>query len=525
MAPGGRFLEMGKTDIRRAEDYPGVAYRAFDLFDAGPDRIQQMLADLRGLFEDQVLQPLPVTVWDVHQATDAFRHLQQARHVGKVALTIPAALDPDGTVLVTGGTGTLGALVARRMVTEHGVRHLLLTSRQGRAAAGAVELEAELVSLGAQVTIAAADVADRVALQRVLAMVSQPLTAVVHAAGVLADGTVDALTAEQVDAVLRPKVDAAWHLHELTRDLDLAAFVLFSSVAGTVGSAGQANYAAANAFLDAVGRHRHAAGLPGTSMAWGLWAADSGMTGALGRDDIDRIGRTGFAALSTERALALFDAALNLGQPHVLAIRLDEAGLRARAEAGLLPPILTGLVRSNIPRTAGPQASLAAQVAALTATEADRVLLNIVRSHVATVLGHRQDAVVPAVTAFQNLGFDSLTAVELRNRLNAATGLRLATAVIFDYPTPEALAQHLRTQLRPDVDPLAALIDQLEFALTASTADPAELSQAAMRLQILSSKWLTPDGTDGLRTASYDELFQFVDNDLGRASELPKKSG
>ncbi|AEW95639.1 MULTISPECIES: type I polyketide synthase [Streptomycetaceae] len=374
------------------------------------------------------------------------------------------ALDPDGTVLITGGTGTLGALVARHLVTRHGVRHLLLVGRRGRQAPGASQLADELRALGASVEVAARDTADRDAVAALLASVpaGRPLTAVVHAAGVLDDGTLESLTPERLAGVMRPKADAAWHLHELTRGADLAAFVLFSSVAGTLGTAGQANYAAANAFLDALARHRRALGLPATSVAWGLWAEASGMTGGLGDADQARLRRAGVAAMPTEQGLAAFDAALaGTGRPDPVAARLDPAGLRAGAGNRPLPVLFRTLFPAATQRRAAdvPTAgSWADRIRALPAAERDAALLSLVRAQVATVLGHARAEAVPADRVFNDLGFDSLTAVELRNRLAETTGLRLPPSLLFDHPTPSALAGFLRGEVTGAVEAAEAVV-------------------------------------------------------------------
>ncbi|MDH6121810.1 acyl transferase domain-containing protein/NADPH:quinone reductase-like Zn-dependent oxidoreductase/acyl carrier protein [Kitasatospora sp. GAS204A] len=537
LAPGGRFAEMGKTDIRDPQavtaDHPGISYQAFDLAALDPDRIAQLLAEVLALFEAGALRPLPLTSWPLHRAPEAFRHLQQARHVGKVVLSMPARLDGPGTVLVTGGTGTLGALVARHLVTRHGARHLLLVSRRGPDAPHARELVAELTALGARATVVACDTADRAALAALLAAIpaEHPLTAVLHVAGVTADAALAGLTADQVDAVLRPKTDAAWHLHRLTRDSGLAAFVLFSSLAGTLGNPGQANYGAANAFLDALAAHRQARGLPGTALAWGMWAAESALTGKLGKAELDRLRRTGIQPIEAEQALDLLDRALGGPFPVTLPARFDHAALRAQADAGLLQPALTTLVRAPRPRAAaGAPAnakSLTDRLARLPATEQLDLLLDLVRGEVATVLAHGNPAAVDRERAFKDLGFDSLTAVELRNRLNAATGLRLAPTLIFDHPTVAALAGYLHVELAPReipfVERMRAELDALEAALLAADPAPAERTEIHRRLSSLTAKWAGPQNSDEptdvddlLQAAGTSELFAFIDQELGR---------
>ncbi|WP_197361732.1 SDR family NAD(P)-dependent oxidoreductase, partial [Streptomyces clavuligerus] len=452
---GGRFVEMGKTDIRDAaevaRDHPGVHYRAFDLMEAGPDRIGALLTDVLDLFERGVLTPSPLTCWDIRHAPRAFRRLARARHIGKNVLTVPAPLDPDGTVLVTGGTGTLGGLVARHLATVHGVRHLLLTARRTPADDTLVR---ELADAGAHATVVACDVTDRTALSRLLADIDpeHPLTAVVHAAGALDDGVLTSLTPERLDRVLRPKADAALALHELTRDTDLAAFVLFSSGAALLGTAGQAGYAAANAALDALAARRRAEGLPAVSIAWGLWEERSALTARLVDADLDRTARGGFGALTTAEALTLFDAALRTEQSHVLAAKIDTVALGAARRAGApLPALLGHLGRAPRRAPATPAApvgpAFADRLAALSPTEAQGALLDLVRGHAAAVLGHSSARLIGAGRPFKELGFDSLTGVELRNRLAATTGERLPAALVFDHPTPETLARYLAGRL------------------------------------------------------------------------------
>ena len=355
-----------------------------------------------------------------------------------------ALIDPERTTLITGATGGLGALTARHLVECHGVRQLLLVSRSGSGAEGAEELKAELEGFGATVRIAACDVSDRDALAQLLASIpaDRPLGAVIHCAGVLADATVEAMTAEQVERVFAAKAAAAWSLHELTAEAGLTAFVLFSSASGTLGGPGQANYAAANVFLDALAQRRAAEGLAGTSIAWGLWERGAGMVANLTEADLARIRRAGIEALSDERGLTLFDAALSAAGGLVVALPLDNVALRAAASVGALPPIFSGLVRVPRRRRAV-TGSLAVRLASLSGEEAENAVLDLVRGEVAAVLGHASGQEIDPRRAFQDLGFDSLAAVELRNQLSVTTGLRLSATVVFDYPSSAALAEHL----------------------------------------------------------------------------------
>jgi acyl transferase domain-containing protein/NADPH:quinone reductase-like Zn-dependent oxidoreductase/acyl carrier protein len=533
VAPGGRFLEMGKTDIRTPEavaaEHPDVTYQPYDLADPGPERVQQMLAELSDLFESGALRPLPVTAWDIRRTGEAVRYLSQARHVGKVILTFPTGPDPDGTVLITGGTGGLGGLLARHLAAG-GARHLLLTSRRGLDAEGAAELEKELADLGADVTIAACDAADRDALAGLLGTIPKehPLTSVIHAAGVIGDGTIDSLTPEHLDTAFRPKVDAAWNLHELTRDLDLPSFVLFSSASGTLGSPGQGNYSAANSFLDALAQHRHTQGLPALSIAWGYWEQITGVTKHLSETDLGRMTRGGILPIPSEDGLAMFDAISDADEPVLVPVRLDLRILRAGTDAAaMIPPLLRGLIRMPARRVADVPAtvresmdSLVRQLSELSEAEAGARLLDLVRGHVATVLDYASPDAIGADRVFKELGFDSLTAVELRNRLGAATGLRLPATLVFDYPTPAALVRYLSDELLSgqDAPPVLADLDRLEVSLQAAAADETLQSEISARLQAIVRKWneaRDPGSADDLDSATDEELFDALDNELG----------
>ncbi|WP_018680912.1 type I polyketide synthase [Actinokineospora enzanensis] len=374
--------------------------------------------------------------------------------LGRLAATKDAVSrpwNPDGTVLITGGTGALGGHLARWLVTA-GARHLLLTSRRGPDAPEAAALAEDLRALGAAVTVAACDMADRDATAALLAGIpaEHPLTAVIHTAGVLDDGVITSLTPERLSTVLRPKVDAAWNLHELTRDLDLAAFRTFSSIAGVMGSPGQGNYAAANSFLDILSHRRRALGLASTSLAWGPWAQEAGMTTGLSDTDMRRMQGGGMPPLSVPDGLALFGAAGLRAEPVVLPVGLAAGAGRPQGE---VPPLFRRLVRgsrraaANAAGGAGTPATFAKRLAELVGEERIRFVVDIVRTEAAAILGHDSLAAVEADRDFYELGFDSLTSVELRNRLAAVTGLRLSATVVFDSRTPAELARWVRGEL------------------------------------------------------------------------------
>ncbi|MGC4790541.1 type I polyketide synthase [Micromonospora sp. DT178] len=439
-----------------------------------------------------------------------------------------------GTVLVTGATGLLGRLVARRLVTRHDVRHLLLVSRSGADAPGVAALVDELAELGATARVVACDVTDRDALALLVDQIPAdlPLTGVVHAAGVLDDGVLPALTPDRFDTVLRPKVDAAWHLHELTEKLDLAAFVLFSSAAGLFGGPGQANHAAANCFLDALAQHRRDRGLPALSLAWGPWVNDTG-DGQTGHVDEARMNRGGFVPLGADEGMDLFSEALRFAEPVVVPVNLDLA-LIGRHGPAAVPPVLRSLVRpapTGAVRAAerDPAEALRETLAATAEADRDQVLSDLVRTHAAAVLGYASIRSIDAERGFVELGFDSLTAVEFRNRLNAATGLRLPSTLIYDRPTTAALVEYLRGALLAERSTSALTVlgelNKLEHAMRAVATGDTDRAAVGARLRELLSLWTyTESGADSaadddasLESASAEEIFSLLDEEFGSA--------
>lgn len=459
---GGRFLEMGKIDLREqswiAEHHPGVTYRVYNLPEAGPDRIQEMLISLAGLFAKGKLKPLPIRTFPMNCASDALRFMAQAKHVGKVVL-VPAQqrclVQPGGAVLVTGGVGGLGRYVAKWLVTEHEVKDLVLTSRRGLATPEAEPFVAELAELGAAATVVACDAADANSLEAVMSTFSQerPLRGVVHAAGVLDDGVLSALTPSRLDIVFSPKLDGAWNLHKLTQDMELDFFVLFSSISGVMGTPGQGNYAAANAFLDALAYHRRARGLPASSVAWGAWDGQ-GMASRLSEADRTRFSRQGMDALTPVEGMELFEAAVMGGRPLTVAAAFDLTRLQRAFEeqGGEAPPLFRSLFgRSSGGRSQGASnggENLRKILSDTAPEEHEAVVLQMVREEVAKALEFASAEDVDVSLPLQDIGIDSLTAVLMRNQLADMTGLALPAKIAFDHPNLRALGQYLLTRIQ-----------------------------------------------------------------------------
>nr|WP_189788644.1 type I polyketide synthase [Streptomyces capitiformicae] len=443
------------------------------------------------------------------------------------------------TVLITGGTGALGARVARRLA-ERGARHLVLAGRRGPDADGAEALRAELLAAGAEVTLAACDTADPDALAALLA--DHPVDAVVHAAGVLDDGLLESLTPERLETVLRPKLAAAHHLDRLTRDRTLSAFVLFSSFAGTIGSAGQGNYAAANAYLDALAARRRAEGLPATAVAWGPWAG--GGMAADGPDSEARMRAGGVVPLDPDAALRALDRAVARPDTQVTVAELAWERFLPGFTAVRSAPLFAELPEARALSRRTPEqdgdgdaggGALRGRLAGLAEAEQERLLVQLIRGHVATVLGHASADAIEADRAFSELGFDSLMAVELRNRLGVAAGLHLPATLLFDQPTPRVLARHLRSRILTDGQagtPALDVLSQLEAVLDGLSEDDTQRGRIISRLVALAAHWdgrgeqptkRDGDGDGGadadlkerIDSAGADEIFALIDNDLG----------
>jgi NADP-dependent 3-hydroxy acid dehydrogenase YdfG/acyl carrier protein len=437
------------------------------------------------------------------------------------------------SLLVTGAGGVIGSALGRHAVAVHDVGHVVLLSRRGERAARTAALAAALRERGALVTVEACDAADRDRLAEVIGRVPSdfPLRGVIHAAGVAEDAVLHALTPEHLDKVLRAKSDAVAHLDELTRGLALEWFVTCSSAAGWWGTAGQANYAAANACVDALVQRRRAAGFPALSLAWGLWEERSDISGKLDDTDLSRLARTGIAPLPTSDALTAFDAALALDEPVLLPVRLDTRDLAD----GTTVPLLAKYVRKQSKPPAAEQretvpsggGTLGDRLAAMSAQEREQSLRQLVREEAAAVLNHSRLGAVDLDRGFLDLGFTSLTALELRNRIGTAIGLALSPTLIFDHPTPGALARHLSARLMPSSEEVVTSLnrDIGKIGERFATLDDETLrTQVKQRLQDLLKQWGSAPGTDSasdspgdgdIESASADLMFDLIDSEFG----------
>jgi acyl transferase domain-containing protein/NAD(P)-dependent dehydrogenase (short-subunit alcohol dehydrogenase family)/acyl carrier protein len=441
---------------------------------------------------------------------------------------VPDAPAPDAneTVLLSGGLGGLGGLAARRLA-ERGARSLLLVLDEESEAAAATALGEELEGLGCETRTAVCELADPDRVRTLLDSVpaARPLGSIVLAADAHEDGVLESLEPDRFERDLRAKVDAAWNLHELSSGGNRPPeIVLFSSTAATLGSAGQAAHASSNAFLDALAARRRADGLPATSIAWGF--VDVGGGGELGEVERLRLARTGLAPIPARRALDLLDRARAADEPVVAALDLDRAGLREQARDGILPPPLRGLAGLPVRRRRARQ-SLAERLAGVPEEARPALVLELVRAHVAAVLGYNSGQQVDPERPFRDLGFDSLTAVELRNRLGTATGLRLGPALAFDYPTPDALAGYLATEAdrvgggkSPEVEVEEAL-EALEAKLGAVGLGGGVKERVGMRLRAALADLFATGGepaeldADEVASMSDDEVFALIDGEVG----------
>ncbi|MEU8473386.1 SDR family NAD(P)-dependent oxidoreductase [Streptomyces sp. NPDC029006] len=494
------------------------------------------LIDLPDTFDDRVRAGLGTVLGGGTGTEDQLALRGEAllaRRLERTALHRPlpdeTGWQPTGTVLITGGTGALGAHVARRLAAK-GAEHLLLVSRRGPDSPGAAELTAELTEAGARVTVAACDVADGQALEDLLtksAADGDPIRAVVHAAGVNGFGSLAQTTLADFGAVVSAKAAGAAHLDALLADTGLDAFVVFSSIAGVWGSGSQSAYSAGNAYLDALALHRRAHGRPATSVAWGAWSG-GGMVDAA---SAPQLRRQGIRSVRPELMLTALDRALTGDQSGLTVADIDWKRFYPAFTAARPSALLTGIPEVRRIAAADARArradlatagSLQRRLAGLGEDAQKEILLDLVRAETAVVLGHQDVHAIHPDRAFQELGFDSLTAVELRNRLSAATGLRLPATLLFDHPAPAVLVDHLRNALTPEGGPSAhpavADVEKLKAALASVPDDRAVRAQVTAALHVLLAKW-SPDTAqdetdDDLESVTDDEVFDIIDNEF-----------
>jgi NADPH:quinone reductase-like Zn-dependent oxidoreductase/NAD(P)-dependent dehydrogenase (short-subunit alcohol dehydrogenase family)/SAM-dependent methyltransferase/acyl carrier protein len=507
LAPGGYLIEMSKRDVWEAAQIaavrPDVRYSLIDLVAVGvqqPDLLQTMLARIVALYAQKQLTPLPYTAFPIQQAIAAFRYMQQARHIGKIVLTVPSinrqTIQADATYLITGGLSGLGFAVAQWFATQ-GARHLILVGRSQPKAELQAPLAA-LAALGVTVTLAQADITIPIQVEAALQQIDDayPLRGIVHAAGVLEDGALANQSWERFAKVLAPKVEGVWQLHRLTRNMTLDFFVVFSSTAGLLGNRGQANHAAANAFLDAFVYYRRAQGVPALSINWGAWA-EIGAAAELVRTQQPQMFAQGMGVIPPQTGLDAFAYLLEqaitqtTGQPlQVGVVPIDWAKfLQNRLH---LNPFYSEFRQAEMadpqPAESVRSVSLRQQFdEAASGEERDRLLQNYLQTAVARVLGLRHPEQIDPREGFLDMGLDSLMAVELRNQIGRTLETRLPSTLVFDYPTLSTLQNYLRDVLfgaEKEMPPAApapeATADQRATAEEADSDD--EIAQLLAKL-------------------------------------------
>ncbi|MFT4978978.1 MAG: NADPH:quinone reductase-like Zn-dependent oxidoreductase/acyl carrier protein, partial [Myxococcota bacterium] len=448
LRPGGRFVEMGKRDIRDPATLPdGIAYCPFDLHRISveePVQLAALFEQLSRSLADETLQPILRHTFPLSGIQDAFRWMAQARHTGKIALRIaPVVPEPTGAVVITGGLGALGLVVARWLVEECDCQHLVLVSRSGLKPGSAPDAVVEaLRQHGARIDVPTADVCDSAAVSRLINGITGRLQGIIHAAGVLDDALITDLTSDRIDRVLAPKVHGAWNLHRATEGRALSFFALFSSAASLLGSASQTSYAAANGFLDGLAAWRRAQGQVAVSIGWGPWS-EGGMAARLGEAQQHRLRQTGILPISPRQGAAMFAAALRQDAAVVGAIRLDRARLRVAMPPQVAPPMLLDLIGAAPSAAPAPVADLIDRLTALSTEQRPAMLSGVLQEVVAGVLGATDPAAISVTRSFQDTGFDSLMAVELRNRVRALLDQPLPATLAFDYPDITRLTAYL----------------------------------------------------------------------------------
>ncbi|NJK47853.1 aminotransferase class I/II-fold pyridoxal phosphate-dependent enzyme, partial [Candidatus Gracilibacteria bacterium] len=463
LASGGRFVEIGKIGIwnesQVKEKRDDVAYFPFDLLEVSqenPGLIASMLEELMKEFRDENLKPLPHTVFPIEDAANAFRYMAQAKHIGKVVVSLPEIasqsffIRKDGSYLITGGLGALGLQIGRWLV-QQGAKHLILTGRN-QPSQEARETIDQLEKIGTRVNVVQADVSNFDDVKRIIASSPHlpvspspclPLRGIIHAAGVLDDGVLLKQNWERFDRVLAPKVRGAWNLHLATQNLPLDFFVCFSSIASLLGSPGQGNYAAANAFMDALAHYRRGLGLPGLTINWGVWA-DVGMAAQLSEHDRARLEEQGLGAIAPQQGLKLLEALLQSQATQVGVLPVDWSLFLKQFPQN---PFFEELAPQPKQKTAQPRSEFLQELE--TATNGDRktLLCDLIRSQVAKVLGFDSPEYIEIQQNFGDLGMDSLMAVELKNALQASFGVSIPLTSAFDYPTVELLTDYLAQEL------------------------------------------------------------------------------